>query len=121
MGDVNGEPLRDGEFLVVLCEVDTGIVVDEQGVRVIRERETDRVLSGGKSRFVFRSVEEARAFGRRVVAERPHVEYWLSDSQGAVEDYRDEEYINELVARNRKLQIAYERSWWRRIANWLGI
>ena len=121
MEDRNDKQLRDGEFLVVLCEVDTGIVVDKHGVRVVRDRWSDHRLSGGESRFVFQSVEEARSFARRVVSEHPHVEYWLSDCHGAsVEDYRNEEYIEELVAKQRALRLAYENSWWRRLKNWLG-
>ena len=73
--------LKPGQYVVVMCEIATGIVLRVDGRRFI---------GSGEKYPVFGSLDEARRYSETTIKEDPTAECWIQDAKDkTVETFRD--------------------------------
>lgn len=97
-GRENFPALAKGECAVLLCELDTGVVLSVAGGRARRDDAIYRV---------FPTIEAGLAFGRKAVAENPLNEASVLDSEGVLV-----QRICDLEEARRQREADQRSGWW---------
>ncbi|HEX9060908.1 MAG TPA: hypothetical protein VF941_12070 [Clostridia bacterium] len=87
------------QFVIILCEIETGIVLN---------KDFERYTGQGERYYVFNSLEEAESFSMKVMEEKPNIESTIySYDKSAVKTI-----INENYYKKKALETKSKKKWW---------
>lgn len=116
--------LEVGQYAVIHCEGDTGIVVLPDGRRWIRddspldssEAKIEKWAARGEMWLVFESLAEAKKYCSDKVNEVQGIECQIFDhQQNQIERLWNQEYADALLAKAREARAERQKKWYRKI------